>query len=173
MHSGRSEEDPRVRPVSVYLCLGSNLGDRREALDWGLDQIERSGITITKRSSYYETEPVDYEDQPWFLNRVVGGATSLSPKELIVLLKGIEARAGRIRTTRFGPRRLDIDVLLYGDEVIEEGPVIVPHPRMDARRFVLIPLTEIAPDLVDPRTGRRFTEILIGLDEGKKVLKST
>jgi len=173
MHSGGSEEEPGVNPVLTYLCLGSNLGDRRGTIEWALKEIEKSGVTITQRSAYYETEPVDYVDQPWFLNRVVSGTTFLPPDELIASLKDIEARAGRTPTVRFGPRRLDIDILLYGDEVITDGPVIVPHPRMEERRFMLIPLLEIAPDLTDPRDGRRFAEILNGLDEGKKVFKST
>jgi len=173
MHSGGSEEEPGVNPIFTYLCLGSNLGDRRGAIGWALNEIEKSGVTIAKRSAYYETEPVDYVNQPWFLNRVVSGTTSLPPERLLASLKDIEARAGRMPTVRFGPRRLDIDILLYGDEVITDGPLIVPHPRMDERRFVLIPLLEIAPDLVDPRDGRRFADILDGLDEGKKVFKST
>jgi len=173
MHSGGSEEDTGVRPVTVYLCLGSNIGDRKRLIEWGMEELEKKGITVTARSALYETEPVDYEEQPWFINCVVGGTTVLQPVPLLAVLKDIEARAGRTGNVRFGPRRLDIDILLYNDEVIADGPVIVPHPRMNERRFVLMPLTEIAPDLTDPRDGRRFSEILDGLDEGKKVFKST
>jgi len=173
MDSGGSEKGPGVNPVLTYLSLGSNLGDRKKLIEWGLEELEKKGITVRARSALYETEPVDYEEQPWFLNCVAGGETSLPPEELLATLKDIEARAGRIANVRFGPRRLDIDILLYGNEVIIDGPVIVPHPRMNERRFVLIPLLEIAPDIVDPRSGRRFAEILDGLDEGKKVFKST
>lgn len=162
-----------MKPIAVYLCLGSNLGDRKDLIEWGVKELERNGITVTARSSLYETEPVDYEEQPWFLNCVIQGATRLPVGRLLATLKGIEAGAGRTENVRFGPRRLDIDILLYGDEVITEGPVIVPHPRLNERRFALIPLTEIAPDLTDPRDRRLFSEILSGLDEGKKVLKST
>jgi len=153
------------------LSLGSNLGDRREAIESGLALLGQRGVSVVRRSSIYETEPTDVDVQPWFLNLVVQGASQLAAEDLLQACKTTERDLGRRRRRRFGPRELDIDILLYGREEIDEKDLIVPHPRMRQRRFVLVPLVEIAPDLTDPRDGRRFDDILNGLDEGKKVVR--
>ncbi len=156
--------------ISVFLCLGSNKGDRDRQLVGGVDALERSGVSVDRRSSVYETEPVGMDDQPWFLNQVIGGTTRLTPVALLDTCKRIEQAFGRESTpVRFGPRTLDIDILLYGNEVLSTDRLTVPHPRMHERRFVLEPLMEIAPQLVDPRDGRMYAQILEQLDEGKKV----
>ncbi len=173
MDDGRAVPAAGVSPVEVYILFGSNLGDRRGRIESGLRRMEESGVRFTARSSIYETEPVGLDDQPWFLNLVARGETTLSPRRLLAACQGAEAAEGRVPTARFGPRTLDVDVLLYGRHQIDEPDFTVPHPRMHERRFVLVPLVEIAPDLADPRDGRRFADILAGLDEGKKVLKST
>ncbi|MGB2982253.1 MAG: 2-amino-4-hydroxy-6-hydroxymethyldihydropteridine diphosphokinase [Candidatus Bipolaricaulia bacterium] len=172
MRSGRSTQEPGIGRVNVFLSLGSNLGDRRRAIGAALESLERRDVALVARSSLYETEPTDFEDQPWFLNQVVEAETSLTPDDLMQVCKGIESDLGRLPGRRFGPRALDIDVLLYGRETIEQAGLVVPHPRMNQRRFVLIPLGEIAPELTDPRDGRRYADILNGLDEGKKVVRS-
>lgn len=157
----------------VFLCLGSNLGDRRGQIAGGLTELERSGVSVDRRSSIYETEPVGGEDQPWFLNQVIRGTTGLTPIGLLEVCKRIERFFGREPTeVRFGPRTLDVDILLYGDRVIEDTHLTIPHPRMHRRRFVLVPLVEIAPRLVDPRDGTEYAELLGRLDEGKKVSQS-
>ena len=158
----------------VFLCLGSNVGDRDGRIAGGVAELERSGVSVATRSSVYETEPVGIEDQPWFLNQVIGGTTRLAPVKLLEICKGIERLFGRdVSEARFGPRTLDIDILLYGDRVITDDRLTIPHPRMHERRFVLVPLVEIAPRLVDPRNGREYARILERLDEGKKVSKSS
>ncbi len=157
----------------VFLCLGSNMGDRHGQIAGGLAELERSGVSVEARSSVYETEPVGGEDQPWFLNQVIRGTTRLAPIGLLEACKRIESLFGREPTeVRFGPRTLDVDILLYGGRVIAGERLTIPHPRMHERRFVLVPLVEIAPRLVDPRDGREYAGILERLDEGKKVSKS-
>jgi 2-amino-4-hydroxy-6-hydroxymethyldihydropteridine diphosphokinase len=156
----------------VYLGLGSNLGSREEQITQGIGRLESHGVDVDRRSSVYETEPVGLEDQPWFLNQVIRGRTQLAPSELLATCKRVERDLGRTESIRFGPRILDIDILLYGDTVIDENGLEVPHTRMEERRFVLVPLLEIAPDLRDPRSGTRYADILNRLDEGKKVFQS-
>lgn len=155
----------------VFLSLGSNLGERRSHIERGIAALEEGGFTVVRRSSLYETEPVDLVDQPWFLNTVIAGETDLAPQDLLALCQRIEEQAGRERTVRFGPRVLDIDILLYKGQVIDEQNLEIPHPRMYRRRFVLIPLLEIAPRIKDPNRRVRFADILTGLDEKKKVKK--
>ena len=126
-----------------------------------------------RRSSLYETEPVGVLDQPWFLNAVVEGETALAPEALLQACRATEIDAGRERVVRFGPRTLDVDVLWYDGRVVDLPDLQIPHPRMRERRFVLVPLTEIAPTLTDPRSGTPYAELLTRLDERKKVEKST
>jgi 2-amino-4-hydroxy-6-hydroxymethyldihydropteridine diphosphokinase len=173
MRSRRGDEEPDVGRAGVYLLLGSNLGNRRALIESGLATLEHRGVEWIERSSFYETEPVGLEDQPWFLNLAARGNVSLAPRSLLALCKEAEAAAGRREGIRFGPRPLDIDILLYGEIQVDEPDLVIPHPRLRERRFALVPLLEIAPDLVDFRDGRRYADILRGLDEGKKVAKST
>lgn len=142
-------------PKTAYLSLGSNLGDRKENLKRALTAIEAESIRIFARSSFYETEPRDVLEQPWFLNVAVGCETTYFPMQLLAVLQRVERELGRVRgagTIAKGPRLIDIDILLYGDVVMDSPKVTIPHPRMLERRFVLEPLLEIAPDLRDPVT---------------------
>jgi 2-amino-4-hydroxy-6-hydroxymethyldihydropteridine diphosphokinase len=142
---------------TVYLSLGSNLGNREDHLAAALGALELSEITLLARSSLYETAPRDFEAQPWFLNQVVQCETRHFPLQLLRILLNIERQLGRIREAgpvRRGPRVIDIDILLYANVVMNAPRLIIPHPRMTERRFVLEPLLEIAPDTVDPATKR-------------------
>jgi 2-amino-4-hydroxy-6-hydroxymethyldihydropteridine diphosphokinase len=132
----------------AFIGLGSNLGDRRAALRQGVAQLEAAG-DVTAVSPLYETEPVGGpEDQGAFYNVVVELATPDSPRQLLVRCQALEEAAHRVRTVRFGPRTLDADVLLVGDLTLDEPDLVVPHPRMWERRFVLQPLSDLAPELV-------------------------
>lgn len=136
--------------VEVYLGLGSNLGDRRAHLRYALDRLSRSQCHVVKVSSLYETEPVDCLGPERYLNAVALVETELAPQDLMSLLLAIEAERGRVRQTRNEARTLDLDILLYGEEVIEEDGLTVPHPRLHERAFVLVPLAEVSPDLEHP-----------------------
>jgi 2-amino-4-hydroxy-6-hydroxymethyldihydropteridine diphosphokinase len=157
---------------TVFLSLGSNLGDRHAALSRACERLDASGVRIQARSSIYETEPVGVKEQPWFLNLVLQATTKLSPSELLTLCLHVESEAGRSREVPHGARPLDIDVLLYDSRVSEDPALTLPHPRMRERRFVLVPLLELVPTLSDPRTGERYVDILDRLDEGKQVIRS-
>lgn len=138
----------------IYIGLGSNLSDRYANLRQGLIRlVGHPAISLERLSSIYETEPVGYLEQPLFYNMVVKIRTALSPRELLALLHEIEAEAGRVREVRWGPRTLDLDLLLYGNRIIHEEDLIIPHPRLEERAFVLYPLAEIAPHLILPNSG--------------------
>ncbi len=134
----------------VFLSLGSNLGDRRANLEEALRLLTSEAVRVVRRSSWYETDPVGYADQPAFLNLVVEVRTTLDPRALLARAQAVEAALGRVRTVRWGPRTVDVDLLLYGGRVVVEPDLVVPHPRMRERAFVLLPLYEVAPDLVLP-----------------------
>ena len=136
--------------ATVYIALGSNVGDREKNLREALRLIGESGIQVRKVSSIYETEPVDYLDQPWFLNAVLKAETSLAAEELLTTLRGIESQMGSKKAFAKGPRLIDLDILLYDDATIDTPNLQVPHPRMLLRNFVLVPLAEIAPGLRHP-----------------------
>ena len=148
--------------ITVYLGLGSNLGNRRDNLDRALDFLSQR-LRIGKVSSIYDTEPVGNINQPRFLNLVCQAYTTLSPIELLALVKGIENKLGRVPSKSNAPRPIDIDILFYGDQVIETPELIVPHPRLAERAFVLIPLAEIAPELVHPVSGKTIEELKRGV----------
>ncbi|MFQ6057956.1 MAG: 2-amino-4-hydroxy-6-hydroxymethyldihydropteridine diphosphokinase [Anaerolineae bacterium] len=133
----------------VYLGLGSNLGDRQSNILQALQKL-RAEISIEAVSSCYETEPVGYLDQPQFLNAVCVGTTDLTPRELFQFVKSIERKMGRQRTRRYGPRLIDIDILFYDDLIVDLPDLVIPHPRLAERAFVLVPLAEIAPDKIHP-----------------------
>ncbi|MHD0398597.1 2-amino-4-hydroxy-6-hydroxymethyldihydropteridine diphosphokinase [Staphylococcus simulans] len=156
--------------TDVFLGLGSNVGDRENQLKEAIRLLdEQPGIQVVKVSSFYETEPVGYVDQPDFLNLCVEIQTELSPKAVLESGLGIEQQLHRVRKERWGPRTLDIDILLYGDQIIEEEDLTVPHPRMTERAFVLIPLQEIAPNKVEPRTQTKIKDITVPKETVKKV----
>jgi len=143
----------------TYISAGSNIGDREENLDFGARRLGERGKLI-RISSVYETEPVGYADQPWFLNRVFELETALSPHELLAWCNEIERDGGRVRTFPNAPRTLDLDILLYGDRIISDPVLVIPHPRMTERRFVLEPLAEIAPDLRHPAEKKTMLDLL-------------
>jgi 2-amino-4-hydroxy-6-hydroxymethyldihydropteridine diphosphokinase len=144
----------------IYLSLGSNLGDRPANLRSALPALERAGVRILRSSALYETEPVDFLDQPWFLNCVLHAETNLPALELLRALRGIEASLGSHKLIPKGPRLLDLDILLYGQETISTPDLQVPHPSMLLRRFVLIPLAELAPALRHPSWDAPAAELL-------------
>jgi 2-amino-4-hydroxy-6-hydroxymethyldihydropteridine diphosphokinase len=146
--------------VIVAVSLGSNLGDRRAHLDFAVAEL-RAFLGHARVSTYYETAPVGTpDDQPLFLNAAVVGETSLSARDLLDALRAIEDARKRQRPYPRAARTLDVDLILFGDAVIEEAGLVVPHPRFRERRFVLEPLAEIAPDLIDPRTGVSVADLL-------------
>ncbi|MDN4527473.1 2-amino-4-hydroxy-6-hydroxymethyldihydropteridine diphosphokinase [Fictibacillus fluitans] len=137
----------------VYLSLGSNLGNREEYIRQAVQELEaHPDMEVRMVSSLYETDPVGYTDQPPFLNAAVRVQTSLSAEELLSITQKIENKLERIREIRWGPRTIDLDILLYNSERIHSDTLHIPHPRMLERAFVLIPLLEIAPDLTFPGT---------------------
>ena len=152
---------------TVYLSLGSNLGDRQFHLQRAVAYLEQEQIRVRRQSSVYETEPQDVAGQPWFLNIAVECETGLFPLQLLKTLQRIEREMGRVRegVIRRGPRVIDIDILLFGHAVIHTPQLTVPHPRMTERRFVLEPLLEIAPDIRHPVTKqalRKYLDTLAG-----------
>lgn len=150
---------PRDAAAEAYVALGSNLGARESNLRQALSGLE-SLAAIEGLSGVYETDPVGLEDQPRFLNMVVRCRAPLDPREWVRACLEIERQMGRARSFRNAPRVIDLDVLLVGERVVSEPGVEVPHPRMMERAFVLVPLLELDPGVVDPRTGRPFRERL-------------
>jgi 2-amino-4-hydroxy-6-hydroxymethyldihydropteridine diphosphokinase len=150
---------------SVYLSLGSNLGDRQFHLQRAVACFEQERIIVKRQSSVYETEPQDVASQPWFLNIVVECETRLFPLQLLKVLQRIEREVGRVRESavRRGPRVIDIDILLFGNAVVDTPQLTIPHPGMTERRFVLEPLLEIAPEIRHPVTKRTFRTYLSAL----------
>ncbi|MCS4487269.1 2-amino-4-hydroxy-6-hydroxymethyldihydropteridine diphosphokinase [Staphylococcus americanisciuri] len=141
--------------VDAYLGLGGNIGDREAQLKAALAQLaNHAQIEVIAVSPMYETKPVGYVEQPDFLNVCVHIQTSLTPHELLEVGLAIEANLHRVRDVRWGPRTIDIDILLYADCIIETQTLMVPHPRMTERAFVMIPLNDIASDVIEPRSGR-------------------
>ena len=152
----------------VYLSLGSNLGDRAANLGSALEQVTAAGRLLAA-SALYETQPVDVPEQPWFLNCVAAIETQKTPAEFMRLALRIEAAMGRLRMREKGSRNIDIDILLFGDRVVDEPGLTIPHRAMHRRRFVLEPLVEIAPEARHPVLGKTVTELLEALPRGQAV----
>ena len=151
----------------AFILSGTNLGDREANLDFARSSLTRGG-TVMNISSCYETEPVGYLDQPWFLNQALELETPLSPSGLLLLCQEIESSCGRVRTFPNAPRTLDMDILLYGDIVVNEKDLVIPHPRMAERRFVLAPLAEIAPEFVHPVLKKSIRSLLEACQDSSK-----
>jgi len=155
-------------PYLVYLSLGSNVGDRAAQLREGQARLATVGPVVAV-SSLYETEPVEFTEQPWFLNCAVALETATTPQQLMTTILGVEEEMGRRRVQRKGPRSIDIDILLFGDKIIDSPELTIPHPAMQQRRFVLEPLVEIAPEVVHPVFKRTIRELRDALPEGQSV----
>jgi 2-amino-4-hydroxy-6-hydroxymethyldihydropteridine diphosphokinase len=156
---------------TVYLSLGSNLGDREQMLQSALDRLHAADLRIVRVSSVYETEPLGFKDQRFFLNLVAEAETDLFPLLLLGRIQKIELQLGRKRSgTPNGPRSIDIDMLLYGRSTVHSARLDIPHPRLHERRFVLAPVVQLAPDVRHPTLGRTMRELLEGL-EGQTIRK--
>jgi len=160
-----------VKNETAFVGLGTNMGDKRAnikkaiAVLGGMKTVHIAGV-----APVYRTAPVGYTAQDWFLNTVVKVETYLSPRELLAKLLGIEEKMGRKRTIRWGPRVIDLDLLLYGDRVVKEKDLVVPHPRLTERAFVVVPLADLAPDLILPG-GKRAAQLAADLMKEQQVEK--
>jgi 2-amino-4-hydroxy-6-hydroxymethyldihydropteridine diphosphokinase len=167
--------------MKYFLCLGSNLGDRAKNLERALVLLEEAGVKIVQRSSLYETQPVDLTSQPWFFNQVVEAESNLNAHDLLGMIKYIEKRIGGKAPFSRGPRLIDIDILLAEENVVQTEELVIPHPRLDKRNFVLIPLSEISPQSIHPLFGEKIedlcrkskdTSLVKKIENQEKILKS-
>ncbi|MBL7574244.1 2-amino-4-hydroxy-6-hydroxymethyldihydropteridine diphosphokinase [Staphylococcus saccharolyticus] len=155
--------------VKAYLGLGSNIGEREIQLQEAIKILDSfKGVEVTQISDIYETEPVGYTEQPLFLNLCVEIETNLNPQDLLARCLDVEQQLHRVRVIRWGPRTLDVDILLYDDLIIEEENLSIPHPRMTERAFVLTPLNDIAPNRVEPRSHQTIQNLVMVDDTVKK-----
>ncbi len=156
----------------AHIALGSNLGDKVRQCEEGIRQIQEVDRNrLLARSSFYKTQPLGYLDQDWFVNGVIKIETDLEPPELLRSLKEIESRLGRRETVRWGPRAIDLDILFFDDEMIQTGELIIPHPHLQERQFVLIPLVEIDRHLIHPLLQKTVLQLLENLKEDQGVEK--
>ena len=149
--------------MKIYLGLGSNVGDSEALLRSALAELDSPDCRLLRVSSLYETEPIGFREQAWFLNLAAEFETELPPRELLHRMQKIEKVMGRTRTVENGPRTIDLDILLYGDLVMKSEGLEIPHPRYRERRFTLAPLAELNPGLRDPVTGLTMSEMLASL----------
>ena len=166
---------------AIYLSLGSNLGDRSQNILTAIQMLKEVGFNVTKKSSVYETSPWPVRDkslnglkgvteQPDFLNLVLKGETKLSPEELLKKIKSIEKTMGRETSEKWGPRIIDIDILFYKKEILDTPSLIIPHPQLHKRAFVLVPLKEIAPRLIHPLLKKTVQQMLNNMNDKGSVL---
>ena len=159
---------------TVYLALGSNVGDSHATIAQAIALLARGAVTDIRCAPLYTSKAVGYTDQPDFLNTALIGQTELPPLELLRALKQIEQRVGRIKRFRWGPREIDIDIIFYDDELLNTAELVIPHPRFAERSFVLQPLVDLDADLVDPLSGQTVAQLLKGLPpESLAALTST
>lgn len=149
----------------VYVAFGSNIGDRYEAISDALKLIEENGMKIVRKSNIYETEPYGYVDQPPFVNGAIEVETNLDCRQVLRILLDIEIQIGRVRLFKWGPRIIDLDIILFNNEVYNEEDLKVPHPDMQNRDFVLKPLNDICPDYVHPILNEKISELLSKLQQ--------
>jgi 2-amino-4-hydroxy-6-hydroxymethyldihydropteridine diphosphokinase len=161
-----------LHPVKhVYLSLGSNRGDRVANLRRGVKELGKAGVNVRRVSSFYKTEPTDFGPQAWFLNCVVEASTELMPMQLLKAVKSVERALGRRPGVSKGPRPIDIDILLYDNVVVRSAALTIPHARMNERRFVLVPLRELAPAERHPVSRRTVTKLLQDTPDLSRVVR--
>ncbi|MGV8080770.1 MAG: 2-amino-4-hydroxy-6-hydroxymethyldihydropteridine diphosphokinase [Syntrophales bacterium] len=164
------EDESAVSGVLCFIGIGSNLDRPLERCREAVRRLaETDGIGFLRRASYYKSEPAGLSDQPWFVNTVAEVRTALPPRELLARLQEIEAAMGRTPGPRWGPRRIDLDILFYGRDVVDEDGLVIPHPEMHRRRFVLVPLQEIAPWAIHPAFGVSVAGLMARLEDPLKI----
>jgi len=157
----------------AYIAFGSNLGDKNKHCSDAIQMIKNlPGCKIEEQSPFFSTAPVGMKDQDWFVNGVISVKTGLSPHKLISQLHEIETKLGRVRVQKWGPRVIDLDIIFFGKEVIHKNGLIIPHPLMHLRKFVLVPMTKISPDLIHPLLGQTMVELLKGLENDDQAIFS-
>jgi 2-amino-4-hydroxy-6-hydroxymethyldihydropteridine diphosphokinase len=157
--------------TKLYLSLGSNIGNRAENIARAIAALGERGVRVTRESSLYDSEPLEIKEQPWFLNCAIEAETELSSERLMEVLLEIEREMGRERRVPKGPRLIDMDILLYGSEVVRAAGLEIPHPRMAERKFVLVPLAEIAAEVNDPVSMMAIAEMLEATADQSEVRK--
>jgi len=153
-----------------FLSLGSNLGNKARNLARAGRLLREGGVEVLRASAVYETEPVDQLDQPWFLNQVLEVRSALDPPALLRLAKSVEKKVKRIPRTDKGPRTIDIDILFAGDTILDTPELVIPHPRLTQRNFVLVPLCEIAPEIRHPVLGKTIRELALSSSDPARVI---
>lgn len=156
----------------AYLSLGSNVGNRKEMINKAKKELVKLKINVDKESAFYLTDPVGKTDQEKFLNQVIRIRTSLEPLKLLIFIKNIEAKLGRTSSEKWGPREIDIDILFYNDIIMRADQLVIPHPEVQNRRFVLVPMKEIAPDLVHPVMKKDIKSLLEETQDSSAVQKT-
>lgn len=147
----------------IYLSLGSNIGDRQKFISQAIDRLSKQ-IDIIQSSQIYETKPWGKIDQQIFLNMCLFAKTNLSAEDLMIFAKNVETNIGRSHSEKWGPREIDIDILFYGDEIIDSNELKIPHPHLAERAFVLVPLNEIASNLIHPTLNKKISELMKNVD---------
>lgn len=169
-HKSKLRENANSGVSTAWISFGSNMGDRFELILQALTQIHHSDfVSIQKVSNIYETEPVGFKEQEYFLNGAAELSTTLNPIELLHFLLDIEKNLGRRRELRWGPRTIDLDILLHEDQIIKTGDLMIPHPEMTNRQFVLKPLAEIAVDVVVPGVNKSIIELLAEISDNSQI----